>query len=564
MKRKILFAILIVSILITITGVFLFYKFLFAPPKINPINQEISENDKFRNGVVKFIREVAENYFENTLTSYPEDLNIKGDWDAEITIYYQGAIMGRGEGKNPILSPALETATRNVLEDNKRFKIISKGDLSETIFIVNLKNISFSIIDSGGEGKEIIGDLAIIRSLDKELVKEKIEEGKKYLFRIMDKELYGFHKYYDAINDGLENQLHTIYSASSIYTLLYIYEFTGDAEILKNLNNFGNFLLLMQNKDENSVGYGAFHYSYDLGTKKKELNFVVGTSAKTIFTLLRLYDLTKDSKYLESAKLAGDWLLTMQKSDGLMNGYVKYKESDKQWVYSAKESFLYNGQVLSAFSRLYNFTRDEKYYLAAQNLAKNFTARVEKEGCYLGDDYRSKNPISSSWVVLSLLDFYKTKNQDYYKSIVLKCSQDLLKRQITDENDVVNNGRWDNSFSSSGTGWINEVMVEVYNFFCKEGNKINLADFNCDESKKAIVRATRWLIQNTYSLENTFFLKNPQNAIGGLFWDPKNKYIRTDSVCHGLNGYLRIINDLGDDVLISLPEKTLGEILSGR
>jgi len=140
----------------------------------------------------------------------------------------------------------------------------------------------------------------------------------------------------------------------------------------------------------------------------------------------------------------------------------------------------------------------------------------------------------------------------------------LLKRQITDENDVVNNGRWDNSFSSSGTGWINEVMVEVYNFFCKEGNKINLADFNCDESKKAIVRATRWLIQNTYSLENTFFLKNPQNAIGGLFWDPKNKYIRTDSVCHGLNGYLRIINDLGDDVLISLPEKTLGEILSGR
>jgi len=37
-------------------------------------------------------------------------------------------------------------------------------------------------------------------------------------------------------------------------------------------------------------------------------------------------------------------------------------------------------------------------------------------------------------------------------------------------------------------------------------------------------------------------LKNPKRAIGGIFWNRKNKnIIRTDSVCHALNAYAGIV-----------------------
>ena len=53
----------------------------------------------------------------------------------------------------------------------------------------------------------------------------------------------------------------------------------------------------------------------------------------------------------------------------------------------------------------------------------------------------------------------------------------------------------------------------------------------------------------------TFFLKNPGRAIGGLFWNDENKYVRTDSVCHGINAYVGIIDDPEDGILLSIPEK---------
>jgi len=88
--------------------------------------------------------------------------------------------------------------------------------------------------------------------------------------------------------------------------------------------------------------------------------------------------------------------------------------------------------------------------------------------------------------------------------------------------------------------------------FCREENRKD-----CDKYKDAVVRAIRWLIQNTYSEENIFFLKNPERAIGGVFWNRYHKYVRTDSVCHALNGYVRIMYYLEEGVLLSIPEKPL-------
>jgi hypothetical protein len=81
-------------------------------------------------------------------------------------------------------------------------------------------------------------------------------------------------------------------------------------------------------------------------------------------------------------------------------------------------------------------------------------------------------------------------------------------------------------------------MMEMYHF-CREERGTE-----CEEYKEAVVNVIKWLINNTYSDKNSENLPNPERALGGIFWDSDDKYVRTDSVCHALNAYIGIIGDL--------------------
>ena len=363
----------------------------------------------------------------------------------------------------------------------------------------------------------------------KKLVAQKIQEGKEFLYRMENQEKHGFYKKYWATTDYLEDRLHTVYSASIIYTFLYIYDWQKDEEILKRLPDWGSFLLFMQNKDENDPRYGAFHYSYYLDSQEKEKKFVVGTTALSIFTLLRMYDFTDNQKYLESAKLAGNWLADMQNPDGSMKPYVRY--NGEKWVKGTKESLLYNGQVLSALSKIYKVTRDKKYYSVAEKIAERFVQKYQKEQGYIKGDYRDKNPISNAWVVMSLMDFYKVDPRPIYRDIIFDLSRLILEHQK-------DNGQIEGAYSTSGNGWILEVMAQVYRF-CRDQDRED-----CEKYKQGARKIIGWIVERTYSEKNSSDLKNPARARGGVFWNKSIKYVRTDSVCHALNGYILIFDYL--------------------
>jgi hypothetical protein len=433
--------------------------------------------------------------------------------------------------------------------------ILEMSSCSKNIASVN-KSLSFE--DNGNnleleekekveiEESEIVDGVIIIRNLDKEMIETKIEQGKEYLLKTIDQEKNGAHKYYYALDDSLENRLHTIYTSSLIYALLNFYEKEKSDYLLNQILASGEFILSMQNKEESSKAYGAFYYSLYLNNDTKEEKFVVGTASKTIFTLLRLYELTGDNRYLESAQLGADWLMTMQNPDGSIKSYIK--REDGKWLHSSKQSLLYNGQVLSALSKTYLATGVKEYYDSAAKIAKNFVQKYEDAGRqYIVGEYRAKNPISNSWVVMSLLDFYNASQQDYYKEIIFDLSSQIIANQIKNPKDLLNYGRIGGAYSTSGNGWICEVMADTHKLCLKENRQ------DCAKYKEAVVDIIRWLIQYTYVKDNSFCLENPERALGGIFWDKETKYIRTDSVCHGLNGYMGIIDYLEDDFLLLIP-----------
>jgi len=356
-------------------------------------------------------------------------------------------------------------------------------------------------------------------------------EAKAYLLRAMDQKTHGFHKLYDATSGTFDTRVITTYSSSSLYSLLKLNDLQRDERIVKLIPKIADFILSMQVHE--GPHKGAFHYSLSLKSGKKDHRFVVGTVSKTIFTLLELYGRTEDKRYLDSAVLAADWLLTMRNTDGTVINQVKIKNGEP--VFDRRYSNLYTGEVLSAFSRIYAATSDQRYYNAAKILADNFLKKAENDGYFLQDDYRKPtDSVPTSWGVMSLLDFYKISGNEVYKKASLKCLDEILKKQHTDPNDLKNYGRIGTGQYTSGIGWINEVTSEVYLLCKKEKWK------GCLIYQEPMLKMMRWLIQNTYSEANTYFLKEPEKAIGGLIRSSTSEEVRTDAVCHGVNGYINL------------------------
>ncbi len=502
------------------------------------------DHAQFRDAVVNFVRDVAVNGPNVVCTLSPT----AEPPDVLVSMYAEGELLGLGASTEADLCQALSAATLRAVEMSG-----SDPSLVEAArFVIELTHYDYAMAEYEGTGVELAGGLVAVRELDRATLRRRIDEGTAYLLRVIDPEFGGVHKYYYANTDTFEDRLHTIYTASTIYTLLAVYAHDGDESLRQPIEHAANFLLNMQRIAPGQLGHGAFHYSFDLQHYQPEPRFVVGTTSKSIFTLIELHALTGEDVYLDAARMAADWLMTMQDVDGRVSSELVLR-SDGTWEVIEDESLLYTGQVLSALSRLHEATDDAQYLDAASLTAERIVAKVEAEGCYLGDDYRDPNPVSSSWVILSLFDYARASGDSDVRNTVFKCADELLERQIDDPEDVYRHGRWEGSLTSCGNGWLAEVLSELY-LDCPTGDSEGCARYH-----GAVVRLFRLLMQYTYSPENSYFAKNPDMARGGVFWDPIDREVRTDSVCHAMNAYVFMIDQMPDGVLVELPEPPLAE-----
>lgn len=534
-----------------------------APP---PANQQSNE---FRNTVIEYVRSVAAYKLFNAPLPNDQLLDMQWDkqyahryWYVTVAAYYQGQQVALGSANESSLAKTVEKATEHALEHSHLIPI-SAQELAALRFQITFDyppHRYFSFIEDRGKGLELQSNRVVLRYLDRDLINQQIRSSQHYLLNNLHPQLHGFYKKYDAAEDARSSKLHTIYTASSLYTLLKIYHLNKDPYLEKNFKAIASFLLNMQVMHGKNAG--GFYYSYDINTKERVCFLAVGTSSKTIFTLLELYRFYHDEAYLAAAKRAGDWLLTMIKDDGQVISGARCKLNN--WSYNNKQSFLYSGQVLSALSRLYLITKDKRYYEAANKIAQHMVVAANKQGDFVGDDFRAANTISTSWVLMALIDYSKINNAPLYRKVISNVAAEILARQIYDLNDPYNHGRYLDTMATSGNGWINEVMGELYQLCTSQGMP------NCKQYRDAITLTSRWLLQNAYTEANSYDIKNPSQAIGGFMRDFISKTIRTDAVCHGVNSLITLLNIIGqqNQRLVTLAERpfdeTIGLLRIGR
>ncbi|MDP3980453.1 MAG: terpene cyclase/mutase family protein, partial [Chlamydiota bacterium] len=470
--------------------------------------------EDFRQDILHFVRHYIETGTFKKTYPWMHQLTRYGPWSCTITFYRNGSVLSSGQGSERKTSDALEKAIQDTFKNND-----FRSDIDDTIIcyiaLSSRDTLPIHIIEYQGQALELSGNVIPVRFLDKNRIYSQIQSGKEYLLRTIHPEIHGFYKKYDVINNDFGKKIRTIYSASCLYTLLKIHALDHDPQIAQDIPKIAQFLLSMQVPEGNNQG--AYYYSLDAKSLKKEQRFVTGTASKTIFTMLSMYQYSQDPLFLQSAIQAGKWLLTMQNTDGSIISEVYYKNG--RWVVIHKFSFLYSGQVLSALSRLYHTTSDPIYYNGAKKTAIYIMNKARQQGYFVGDNYRSPNPVSTSWLIMSLLDYHKISHDEKARRIIIKTATELIKKQCLNRYNILNYGRFIGSSTTSGNGWINEVFGEYYNF-CTQYNKNA-----CPIYKNAILLLTRWLIQNTYSEPNTFFLRNGEKAIGGLIRHPRENSV---------------------------------------
>jgi hypothetical protein len=495
-------------------------------------------NDRFRDGLVQHVRAaVAAPSVPMAAPpeGFPREFAAKGDWWVELTLYHRGEKIGTWGAGQRRLGKAVDKAVGKMQAAAKDDQRIPVGRL--LIRISDADGGLAEIVEYQGRGLELVHKVVAVRSLTAADVRAKILAGRDYLLRSQDPQTHGFHKRYDAITRDRTTQVRTIYTASSLYTLLKSTAVDDDPRVAAQVLPIAGFLLAMQSADEETRG--AFHYSLDTATGRKDGVFKVGTASKTIYTLLVLHRRTGDAAYLAAAERAGEWLLSMRKDSGWMKSSVSDDGQDGL-VHDDRQSYLYTGQALSAFSRMHGATGDRRHLDAAATIAALFMAKAAELGDAASDDYRTRSIVSVSWIAMSLLDYYKVSGDEQAWCVLTATCDALVKRQYTDPADLLNCGRFSGSLTTSGNGWINEVLGEVHRLALERQKDPERAEVY----KTAIVRSMRWLVQNTYSAENTYAIPDPEMAFGGLIRNRGDEAVRTDAVCHGVNGYINILDGL--------------------
>ncbi len=207
-------------------------------------------------------------------------------WQVHLDYYNQGRLVATGDGGDAGLAKALSGACQSALASAPS-PITSLDGTRIKITFDYYPNGTFSFIDFEGKAVEMVGNRVAVRSVTTSDIEQQLTNSTDYLLKVMHPKFHGFYKFYDAKTDVAEPRLRTIYSASSLLTLIKLQRSYPSLQLEQYFRPIADFLLSMQVKEGENLG--GFYYSFSLDTEKHSQTVVVGTTSKTIFTLLELY-----------------------------------------------------------------------------------------------------------------------------------------------------------------------------------------------------------------------------------------------------------------------------------
>lgn len=450
-------------------------------------------------------------------------------WRVSAQLYVGGEVVGY----EAAIGSTLATAASAV--GARLGRALAPGQLRDGRLFLTVRGpgANGAMVEFEGRALAVVGDVTAVPTIDRERVLATVRDQRDYLLRQVDPVHHGFFKVYSARRDAAQTHLRVTYTASALWTLLQLRELEPDPRIDAVIGPASEFLLSMQVRG--GEHRGAFHYAFDPANAEKRERYVVGTTSKAVYTLLELHRRSGERRFLDAANAAGQWLLGRVQRDGRVLAVTLRSRTNGQWETPPQQSVLYSCETLSALSRLYAVTGDRPYRRAARRIAERLLQQGTQGGFVFGDDFRRPNTVSTSWVAMALLDYTVAVRDERMQRALFTAADQVLLRQIEMGNNLLDNGRYFDTWATSGNGWMNEVLVPVYQRCLDTGRG------GCERYRIAMNRSARWLLQNTYTAANSYHLPNPARARGGAIRNSKVEAVRTDAVCHAANSLVGLL-----------------------
>jgi hypothetical protein len=175
-----------------------------------------------------------------------------------------------------------------------------------------------------------------------------------------------------------------IYSEISGYamtTLTYLYKETQDARYLENARKIGDWIMTVQG--QNGTIPTAFYLSEQSVQKPSEIHsFDVGM---VLDGLVCLYRESQDARYLDAAKKAADWLISIQRDDGSVPAMIdaasgEIKDNNGTWSTQAGP---YHAKNVIGLLNIFDVTQDPRYRDSAMKLCEYALTRQKPDGQFL-------------------------------------------------------------------------------------------------------------------------------------------------------------------------------------
>ena len=312
---------------------------------------------------------------------------------------------------------------------------------------------------------------------------------------------------------------------------------------------------------DNMYDDGSFLYYYD-GVKDSVVDFAHPNMKDPLYnnilrhcggtvTLLRAYELTKDSKYLEASKRSIDFFISTFKEHQVNGEYACFP------FFNKKSKLGGAGIGLIAMMHYYKMSEDESYNHYIEGLTRHIISRIDSDdgemiGYYIHPQVNKSAPIinPSQELKEQLFSFYYPGEALLGLAMVYRSYrgfEESFKQKISTMSKLaldflvdLRPQRYPHLFPElPADAWLMQAIEEW----------IKVDEFNDRKYIEFVYEDTNTMIEKMYTEENTS--EDTKDYIGGFFYNYGDHVYHDGSRCEGIIAAYHIAKYVGDEVQAS-------------
>lgn len=357
---------------------------------------------------------------------------------------------------------------------------------------------------------EIPSKIPLKTDLSKKL-HQAIIEGGDFLVRIQNPD--GSYKYkYDAELNSYSSSNNILRHTGVVYSLLLLYEYSGQQKYLDSAKKGINFLLENIEYIDDDTAYVYFNNKAKLGG-----------AALAVISLAKLETIENTGQYNDIIKDLTNFILFMQEDAGKFQSFYIYND---QFV-SPKDSKIYPGEAMLALVRAYHLFDEERYLESLENAFPFYKLEF----------VRDPNSNFVIWTPVAFVELYKIMPEEKYANFVFQMEDYISEFQYLENYTIREHvGGYGPELPSINAGSRTEGISDAYLLAKKLSDQTRTERY-----QKSMLLASNFLLQLQNSESNVIKYQGPDDVNGAFYHNFNSSTARIDYTQHAISAMIKTL-----------------------